>query len=142
MIIKNCEGFDLEKTSKQSPEDAFARSVVTFESDGREKTFHLLYLKYFADSTSEFTPFKTEPLFTSGNRAIHLRDIAALVFIIKNPDFQQRKRVYINDLNRFAEYFAGIAFNKLEELFEKLETTGSYEYKSSIRFLKQPSEID
>jgi hypothetical protein len=140
MIIKSCEGFELEKESKQSPEDSFTRSVVTFELNGREKRFYLLYLNIFGGKIDDLTPFDSEPLFTVGNRDVAFKDIAALVFLIQNPGFQQRKRVYIHDEKEFKSYFEGINFEKLKDIFETLEKNGSFEFKSSIPFLKQPHE--
>ncbi|HET7521823.1 MAG TPA: hypothetical protein VFJ73_00725 [Bacillales bacterium] len=138
MVIKKCEGTELEKSSPTSPEDAFARSIVTFEVDGRERTFHLTYLRFFEDSMNEFTPFAEDPIFTAGSREVRLRDTAALAAMIQNPGYRDRKRVYLNEKARFSALFKDLDFDRLKAVFETIESDGGYEWKSSIPFLKQP----
>lgn len=140
MNVKVCEGVELEKTSKTSPEDSFNRSVITFETDERERTFHLLYLRFFEKEMSDFTPFDEDPIFTIGNRDVRLKDVAALVTVIQNPDYQLRKRLYLNDKAKFTSLFQDIDFGEVKKIFESLEARGSYELKSSIPFLIQPQK--
>ncbi|HET7579430.1 MAG TPA: hypothetical protein VFK33_09120 [Bacillales bacterium] len=138
MLIKKCEGVELEKSSPTSPEDAFNRSMVTFEADGRDRTFHLVYLRFFENRMNEFTPYDGDPLFTAGSREVTLKDVAALTAMIQHPEYQQRKRVYLHEEESFDDLFKGIQFDQLHHIFDALESDGRYELKSSIPFLEQP----
>lgn len=141
MLIKACTGDNLEKTSKTSPEDSFTRSTVTFDSEDKERTFHLVYVRFFAEKMNTFTPFEEDPIFTVSNRKVNFRDIAALVALIQNPDYRQRKRVYMNEETAFKALFADIDYKEVKKVFENLEAQGTYEFQSSIPFLKQPNKL-
>ncbi|HEU5138964.1 MAG TPA: hypothetical protein VFT51_03250 [Bacillales bacterium] len=131
MLIKKCEGVELEKSSPTSPEDAFNRSIVTFEAEGKERTFHLLYLRFFEDHLVEFLPFQQDPLFKVGDREVTIKDVAALAALIHNPSYLQRKRVYINEPEPFIAFYQNLHFDEIRNVFESLQSVGSYEWKSS-----------
>lgn len=138
MLIKHCKGYELEKEKSNTSEDFFNRSEITFEEDGREKTLHVLYVRYFEDVLNEFTPFDSNPIFTAGSRNIDLKDIVGLVCLIKNPGFRHRKRVYINSQAEFASYFQGVDFSKFPDIFEALEGSKSYQLRSPLEYIVQP----
>jgi len=138
MLIKECKGYELEKEKSNTSEDFFNRSEITFEDNGQDKTLHVLYVRYFEELANEFTPFASNPLFKAGSRDVELKDIAALVCLIKNPEFRHRKRVYINSKNEFASYFQDIDFSKIESLFQSLEKQKVFELRSPLEFIVQP----
>lgn len=135
MIIKECRGYELEKAQSNTSEDFFNRSEVTYIEDGEEKTFHVLYVRYFDEFVNEFTPYSENPLFSAGGREIYLYDIAALVCLLKNPGFHSRKRVFINSKQEFVSYFRGVNFEKLPEIFEALQKQKEYKLNTALEFI-------
>ncbi|MGM7684826.1 hypothetical protein ACSVDA_22215 [Cytobacillus sp. Hm23] len=134
MLIKNCNGYELEKEKPNTSEDFFNRSEVTFVEDGEERTFHLLYIRYFDERLSEFTPYNSDPVFTIGEKDIHFKDIVGLICLLKKPQFLSRKRVYINNINEFVEYFKDVQFEKLPEIFQSIEYNEGYKVDSTLLF--------
>ncbi len=47
MLLKKCEGYELEKEKSNTSEDFFNRSEVVYVENGKEKTLHVLYVRYF-----------------------------------------------------------------------------------------------
>ncbi|CEG27706.1 hypothetical protein [Bacillus sp. B-jedd] len=137
MIIKKCTGYELEKEKSNTSEDFFNRSELTFVDEGVEKTLHVLYLRYFDENFSEFVPFETDPLFKAEGKEVFFKDIVALACMIKNPGLRNRKRLYLHTQKEFAEYLKGIDFSKVPEIFQSLETKGSYELRSPLEFVLQ-----
>lgn len=137
MQIKECKGYELEKEKSNTSEDFFNRSEVTFVDEGTEKTLHVLYVKYFDQLFSEFTPFSQDPIFVQEGLEIMFKDIVALVCLLKNPELRRRKRLYINSKQEFAMYFQDIDFSKLPEIFLALKQNKSYELRSPFEFVKQ-----
>lgn len=139
MIIKKCTGYELEKERSNTSEDFFNRSELTFIDEGVEKTLHVLYLRYFDENFSEFVPFENDPLFQAEGKEVFFKDIVALVCMIKNPGLRNRKRLYLHTQKEFAEFFKGIDFSKVPEIFQSLEKKGSYELRSPLEFVLQHS---
>ena len=137
MLIKSCRGYELQKERPNTSEDFFNRSEVTFVDNGQEKTFHLLYVRYFDEIFSEFTPYESDPLFVVGDKEVYFKDIVGIVCLLKNPGYRNRKRVYINSQQELEKYFNDIQFEKLKEIFDGIEQ-GGYEIKSPVEFIKQP----
>lgn len=137
MQILECKGYELEKAQPNTSEDFFNRSEVRFVEDGEEKTFHLLYIRYFDEVFSEFTPFQENPIFTVAGKEVFFKDIVGIVCLIKNPNFRHRKRVYINTQKEFEQYFSDINVEKLKELFENVLQQGKYELLSPLSFIEQ-----
>lgn len=137
MLIKSCEGYELEKAKSNTSEDFFNRSSITFVDEGEERTLHVLYIRYFDEVFNEFTPYQDNPLFKAGDRDVTFKDIVALVCLIKNPGFRNRKRVYINTQEEFAGYFQGVQLDELPKVFDGLNK-GGYEIRSPITLLTQP----
>jgi hypothetical protein len=133
LLINQCGGYELEKEKSNTSEDFFNRSEVTFMEDGKEKTLHVLYVRYFAESFHEFTPYQQDPIFDE----VEFKDIVALVCLIKNPGLRHRKRIYISAKNEFAAYFQDIDFKKLPEIFQALKHNKSYELRSPLEFILQ-----
>ena len=120
LFIKRCSGYELKKEKPNSFEDYFNRSEMVYEEDGKEKTFHVLYLRYFEEKLNELTPFQENPIFTINEKAIELKDAVALACLISNPQYRQRKRVYINKESQFSSCFEGASKEKLLEIFQQL----------------------
>ncbi|WP_423407280.1 hypothetical protein AABM38_15825 [Heyndrickxia sp. MSNUG] len=138
MLIKQCVGYELEKEKSNTSEDFFNRSEVTFVEDGKEKTLHVLYVRYFDELIGSITPFEADPAFKAGSREVHLRDLVALAALLKNPGYRHRKRVYINVQREFADIFSGLDFNKLPEIIEGIEQKGAFEVRSPLDYIVQP----
>ncbi len=142
MRITEIKGYELEKAQSNTSEDFFNRSEVSFEDDGVEKTFHVLYIRYFDETFAEFIPQmqqKEDPVFVMGDKQITFKDLVAITCLIKNPSFRQRKRIYINTKEELAGYFEGIDIPKLKEIFEGLQQHGEYKLTAPLHFLGQPS---
>lgn len=137
MIIKELKGYELEKAQPNTSEDFFNRSEVTFIENGSEKTFHLLYLRYFDENFQEFVPFDHEPLFTIDGKAFFFKDVISLICLIQNPDLRNRKRVYIISKKELLNYCQGIDYEKLPDILKGIGK-GGYEFTSPLKFIKQP----
>lgn len=138
MLIKECKGFELEKEKSNTSEDFFNRSEVTFVEDGEEKTLHVLYVRYFDQIISEFTPYQQDPVIVQEGNEVTFKEIVALVSLIKNPGLRNRKRLYINSKQEFASYFQDINFNKLPEIMLALKQNNGFELRSPLEFIMQP----
>lgn len=138
MLIKRCAGYELEKEQSNTSEDFFNRSEVTYVEDGKEKTLHVLYVRYFDEQIESITPFKADPVFKAGSREVYLRDVVALACLLKKPGYRQRKRVYINMQKEYGDLFKGLEVSRLQEIFEGVEQTGSHEIHSSLDYIVQP----
>ena len=138
MLIKECKGFELEKEKSNTSEDFFNRSEVTFVEDGEEKTLHVLYVRYFDQIISEFTPYQQDPIIVQEGIEVDFKDIVALVCLLKNPGLRSRKRLYINSKQDFASYFQDINFNKLPEILLALKQNNGFELRSPLEFIMQP----
>jgi hypothetical protein len=137
LLIKECKGFELEKEKSNTSEDFFNRSIVTFSEGGKEKTLHVLYVRYFDEFIHEFTPYKQDPIMVQDNKEVSFKDIVALVCLLKNPGLRSRKRLYINSKQEFASYFQDINYNKLPEIFLSLNQKKEYELRSPLEFIMQ-----
>jgi hypothetical protein len=137
LLVKQCKGYELEKEKSNTSEDFFNRSEVVYVENGKEKTLHVLYVRYFDEQISEFTPYNSNPIFHAGSSEISFKEIVALACLLKNPDLRDRKRIYINTLKEFASYFEGIDFAKLPEIFQALEVRQGYEIQSPLEFIVQ-----
>lgn len=139
MFIKYCSGYELEKEKSNTSEDFFNRSEVTYITEGEEKTLNVLYLRYFDEMISTFTPFQQDPIYKAGTREIYFKDIIAIACLLKNPELRNRKRIYINSEKEFASVLQGLDFNKIGEIFPQIEQQKEYEIRSSMEFMIQPA---
>ncbi len=138
MLIKQCVGYELEKEKSNTSEDFFNRSEVTFTEDGKEKTLHVLYVRYFDELVGSITPFEQDPIFKAGNKEVYIRDLVALAALLTNPGYRHRKRVYINEQREFADIFKGLDFSKIPGIFEGIEQRGTFEVRSPLDYIVQP----
>ena len=138
MLLTLCKGYDLEKEKPNTSEDYFTRSEVVFIENGEEKKLHILYLRYFDEHKSEYTPYSDDPIFQIGEQEITFKDIVALVCLLKNPGFRHRKRVYINSKAEFSSYFQDIDFSKIPDIFDVLVAGKQYNLRSPLEFIVQP----
>ena len=138
MLIKQCIGYELEKEKSNTSEDFFNRSEVTFVEDGKEKTLHVLYVRYFDELAGSNTPFEQDPIFKAGTKDVYMRDLVALAALLKNPGYRHRKRVYINEQREFADIFKGLDYSKIPGVFEGIEQKGSFEVRSPLDYIVQP----
>lgn len=137
MLIKKCNGYELEKEQSNTSEDFFNRSEITFSENGEERTLHVLYVRFFDQFFSEFTPYTGDPIFTVGAKEVTFKEIVALVCLLKNPGLKNRKRLYINSKFEFASYFEDIDFAKLPDVFSALAANKHYELRSPLEFILQ-----
>ncbi len=119
MEILSCIGYELEKEKPNSPEDFFNRSIVTYRQNGKTKEFQVIYLRYFEEILLE-----QEDEMVSMVRELlddyTVKDIVALLCIMQNSSFQERKRVYINSETLFLSIFKNIPFIQIKEILNKL----------------------
>lgn len=127
MFIKDCKGYELEKAKPNTSEDFFNKSEVTYEDNGQTSTFTVLYVRYFDEIMSDFVPFSQDPIFQVNSRPVHFKDIIALVSLLKEPNYRQRKKVYINSQKDFAGLFQNINFENVKSIFRSLEEGKGYE---------------
>jgi hypothetical protein len=139
MIITECKGYELEKEKPNTSEDYFNRSEITYIEDGVEKNLHVLYVRYYEEQLNKYTPFEVNPVFQFEGNEIYLRDLVALVCLIKNPGLRHRKRLYINTEKEFQHYFQDINFEKIKELLSDLLNKPRVEIKSPLQFINQPT---
>ncbi|WHY95829.1 hypothetical protein [Peribacillus simplex] len=137
MRIVACNGFVLEKEKSNSPEDFFNRSVIQYIKDGEEKTLNVLYLRYFDEMVTRWTPYPANPIFKSPNRDIYMADIIAMVCLLKDPSLVNRKRIYINAEKEMAGYFENIDFEKLEKVFISIDQAKTYDIESHVDYYIQ-----
>ncbi|EFV77646.1 hypothetical protein HMPREF1013_02147 [Bacillus sp. 2_A_57_CT2] len=128
----------MKKKSRTLRKTFFNRSEIVFEEDGQEKTFHVLYVRFFDESMNEFTPYEQDPVFIAGSREVQFKDLVALSCLLKNPGFRHRKRIYLNSKADFASYFQDLDFSKLPSIFEALENKKSFDLRSPLDFIVQP----
>ena len=134
MQIVACNGYGLEKEKPNSPEEFFNRSVVKYIKDGEEKILNVLYLRYFDEMVSGWTPYPVNPIFKSQTRDIYMADIIALLCLMKNPSLSKRKRIYINSEQELESFFLNINFQKLEEVFRSIDQAKPYDIKTHLDF--------
>lgn len=137
MFIKDCRGYELEKARPNTSEDFFNKSAVSFEESGKRNIFTVLFVRYFEERMSDFTPFKENPIFQVGSRKVEFKDIVALVFLLKNSEFKRRKRVYVNSLEEFSSYFQGMDYELVKVVFQSLEDKKGYELYSPLEVIAQ-----
>lgn len=126
LIIKECKGYELVKELPNTSEDYFNKSEVHYVVEGKEQSLTILYVRFFEEQMAEYVPYKENPLFQVGSRSVELKDLVALVCLMKNSSYINRKRVYINSQQEFAALFQKIDFEKLKTIFQALEDQQSF----------------
>ncbi|WP_078553181.1 hypothetical protein [Bacillus alkalicellulosilyticus] len=124
MIIKHAEGYELEKEKPNTSEDFFNRSKVVYHEDGKDKEFYVLYVRYFDEKIKEMDQFQNEPLFSIDGKDVSFKDIVALACLLTNPNFKKKKRIYINEIEEFEQYFINLELQVVKDLFTQLYQKG------------------
>ncbi|AVP44340.1 MULTISPECIES: hypothetical protein [Bacillus cereus group] len=120
MIIKGYVGYELEKTKPNTSEDFFNRSEVTYILNDKEKTFSVLYVRHFEEVLQEITPFEGNPVYKVEEQNIYLRDIVAICCLVKNRELRAQKRLYLNNMEEFQQYFDEGTVLKVQEILAEL----------------------
>ncbi|HWO75814.1 MAG TPA: hypothetical protein VNM69_07905 [Bacillus sp. (in: firmicutes)] len=138
MDIVALSGVELEKALPNSPEDGFSRSIVTYIDNNKENTFQLLYVRYFEEIIIEELPYSGQPLFISGNTPCYIRDLAAWIYLMANPEAIGKKEVYLHDETPLVEAFRQTNWEQVEKMFSEFCTNKKATVRSPILFIKQP----
>lgn len=132
MIIKNCRGYELEKEMPNTSEDFFNRSEVTIVSKKAEKTFYVLYVRYFEDV------FRERNVFLFEGTDLCIKDVMALICIIQNEALLERKRLYINTEEEFLMYLQGIDLRAAIEWIPDINRNQTLKLSEVVQKLKTP----
>lgn len=132
MIIKNGRGYELVKEMPNTSEDFFNRSEITIVSKKMEKTFYVLYVRYFEDKFREQNPL----LFEGSDLSI--KDVMALICIIQNEALLDRKRLYLNTEEEFLMYLQGIDLRAAIELIPEMNRNQTMKWSEVVQKLKTP----
>ncbi|MCD4642807.1 hypothetical protein AR454_13180 [Bacillus mycoides] len=120
MIIIGYAGYELEKAKPNTSEDFFNRSEVTYILNNQEKTFSVLYVRYFEEILQEITPFEGNPVYKVEEQDVYLRDIVAIACLVKDKELRAQKRLYLNEVTDFQRYFAEGTVVKVQEILAEL----------------------
>jgi len=120
MIIIGYAGHELEKAKPNTSEDFFNRSEVTYILNDKEKTFSVLYVRYFEEVIQEITPFEGNPVCKVEEQDIYLRDIVAICCLVKDKELRAQKRLYLNNMEEFQQYFDEGTVSKVQEILAEL----------------------
>ncbi|MCQ6565297.1 hypothetical protein ACQVPC_16040 [Bacillus mycoides] len=120
MIIIGYAGYELEKAKPNTSEDFFNRSEVTYILNNQEKTFSVLYVRYFEEILQEITPFEGNPVYKVEEQDVYLRDIVAIACLLKDKELRAQKRLYLNEVTDFQRYFDEGTVVKVQEILAEL----------------------
>ncbi|AJH17396.1 hypothetical protein JFU18_08120 [Bacillus sp. TH22] len=120
MIIIGYAGYELEKAKPNTSEDFFNRSEVTYILNNQEKTFSVLYVRYFEEILQEITPFEGNPVYKVEEQDVYLRDIVAIACLVKDKELRAQKRLYLNEVTDFQRYFDEGTVVKVQEILAEL----------------------
>jgi len=120
MIIIGYAGYELEKEKPNTSEDFFNRSEVTYILNDKERTFSVLYVRYFEEVLQEITPFEGNPVCKVEEQDIYLRDIVAICCLLKENELRMQKRLYLNNIEEFQQYFDTGTVVKVQEILAEL----------------------
>lgn len=120
MIIIGYAGYELEKAKPNTSEDFFNRSEVTYVLNNQEKTFSVLYVRYFEEIVQEITPFEGNPVYKVEEQDVYLRDIVAIACLVNNKELRAQKRLYLNEVKDFQRYFDEGTVVKVQEILAEL----------------------
>ena len=124
--IVRVHGEQLEKSSPTSPEDGFIRSEVYYKSGDEERVLTLLYLEFFQQDLSAFTPFEEDPIYTVGEKEFYFKEIAALAALINNPFLEKQKRVDKHDIEAFHKLYENIDWDTVKQAVMKIANNAGY----------------
>ena len=120
MIIIGYAGYELEKAKPNTSEDFFNRSEVTYILNNQEKTFSVLYVRYFEEILQEITSFEGNPVYKVEEQDVYLRDIVAIACLVKDKELRAQKRLYLNEVTDFQRYFDEGTVVKVQEILAEL----------------------
>ncbi|HDR7563764.1 TPA: hypothetical protein QCX51_000932 [Bacillus mycoides] len=120
MIIIGYAGYELEKAKPNTSEDFFNRSEVTYILNNQEKTFSVLYVRYFEEILQEITPFEGNSVYKVEEQDVYLRDIVAIACLVKDKELRAQKRLYLNEVTDFQRYFDEGTVVKVQEILAEL----------------------
>ncbi|KZD37892.1 MULTISPECIES: hypothetical protein [unclassified Bacillus (in: firmicutes)] len=120
MIIIGYAGYELEKAKPNTSEDFFNRSEVTYILNNQEKTFSVLYVRYFEGILQEIIPFEGNPVYKVEEQDVYLRDIVAIACLVKDKELRAQKRLYLNEVTDFQRYFDEGTVVKVQEILAEL----------------------
>ncbi|EJQ62502.1 hypothetical protein [Bacillus mycoides] len=120
MIIIGYAGYELEKAKPNTSEDFFNRSEVTYILNNQEKTFSVLYVRYFEEILQESTSFEGNPVYKVEEQDVYLRDIVAIACLVKDKELRAQKRLYLNEVTDFQRYFDEGTVVKVQEILAEL----------------------
>ncbi|WP_102027152.1 hypothetical protein [Salirhabdus sp. Marseille-P4669] len=126
MEVIQIRGYQLEKSVATSPEDAFVRSEVIYHLNKEEKTLSLLFLEYFDQKRSEFTPFNDDPIMTIGEIDYTFKDVAALAALLNNPHLSRQKRIYIHDFTHFRDLYENMDWEIVKQALLKISNDSTF----------------
>ncbi|WP_088072194.1 hypothetical protein [Gottfriedia luciferensis] len=132
MFIYNCHGYELVKAQSNTSEDFFNRSEVEYEYNGERFVTSVLYVRFFEEQLPEVSDIKTTRLYDNGEESVDFRDVVALAFIIKNPAYRGRKRIYISELDQFVNELQGVDFDQLVGYVRSIKQSSNNRVKVSI----------
>lgn len=99
MKIITCTGFECEKALPTTVEDQFNQSEVEYEQDGKQRSFTVIYVRYFDEYVSE------KGIYNSEEAGVPFYNIVALLILLKQKDKQLGSRIYFNNTERFLKAF-------------------------------------
>lgn len=120
MIIIGYAGYELEKAKPNTSEDFFNRSEVTYILNNQEKTFSVLYVRYFEEILQEIIPFEGNSVYKVEEQDVYLRDIVAIACLVKDKELRAQKRLYLNEVTDFQRYFDEGTVVKVQEILAEL----------------------
>ncbi|OFD51435.1 hypothetical protein BWGOE3_15190 [Bacillus mycoides] len=120
MIIIGYAGYELEKAKPNTSEDFFNRSEVTYILNNQEKTFSVLYVRYFEEILQEIISFEGNPVYKVEEQDVYLRDIVAIACLVNNKELRAQKRLYLNEVTDFQRYFDEETVVKVQEILAEL----------------------
>ncbi|MFC0188407.1 hypothetical protein ACFFJY_08930 [Fictibacillus aquaticus] len=107
-------GMELEKEKPNTSEDFFNRSEAVYDDGGKEKTFQLLYVRYFEDLLAAKLGWDKDAVLVASERKYAVKDIAALAALTADEGNKNKRKAYINDFDEFAKLFSDVNVNKIK----------------------------
>ncbi|TLS35639.1 hypothetical protein [Pseudalkalibacillus caeni] len=120
MKINSFTGYELEKEQSNSPEDSFTRSEVTFEVEKETKVLSILYVRYFEKKLN----LHNNPVCTLNEKPVYIKDITALLALLKNPVLKNERRIYISEESEFKLLFEDITEERIKAILSDVSKTG------------------
>mgnify|MGYP001291917891 CR=1 FL=1 len=99
MNIYKSTGFECEKALPNSPEDLFNQSEVIYDLNGDRRTLTVIYLRYFDEYLKE------QGIYDAEQTGVPFYEIAALLIIMKQKEFDDGRRLFFNDTKAFLNAF-------------------------------------